>query len=103
MRDEKKRGEIMNHREAIHSLLKLTAFELLAFIKKSENKYPDRWVPAATIKNDLDLNFVAVPRKSRQYGEKGWLFAILSRMLEDNDLVDYKKEGSRSFYRSKQT
>lgn len=47
-------------------------------------------VPAAHIKNSLRLNFVAVPKAGKQYGEKGWLFAILARMLEDeNLLVDF--------------
>ena len=91
----------MDRKTAIHSLLKVTAFELLEFIKDSESAFEDRWVPAADIKNELELNFVAVPTAGEQYGEKGWLFAILARMLEDQGLVEYKKEGSRAFYRSK--
>lgn len=91
----------MDRKTAIHSLLNVIAFELLEFIKESEPSLEDRWVPAADIKNALGLNFVAVPREGEQYGEKGWLFAILARMLEDQGLVDYKKEGSRAFYRSK--
>ena len=38
-----------------------------------------------------------------QYGEKGWLFAILARMLENEDKVQYRKVGSRAFYRTKRT
>jgi hypothetical protein len=44
---------------------------------------------------------VAVPREGEQYGEKGWLFAILARMLEDEGLVEYRKDGNRAFYRSR--
>ncbi len=91
----------MDRKTAIHSLLHVISFELLEFIKDSESSFKDRWVPAADIKNALELNFVAVPKEGEQYGEKGWLFAILARMLEDQDLVEYKKEGNRSFYRSK--
>ncbi len=91
----------MDRKSAIHSLMNVIAFELHEFIKDSGKSYPDRWVPAADIKKVLELNFVAVPKEGEQYGEKGWLFGILARMLEDKGLVEYKKEGSRAFYRSK--
>jgi hypothetical protein len=91
----------MNRKTAIHALLKVIAFELLEFIRERESSFSDRWVPAADIKNDLELNFVAVPREGEQYGEKGWLFAILARMLEDEGLVEYRKDGNRAFYRSR--
>lgn len=92
----------MNRKDNIHKLLNDAALELFAFIKDSESKFmdQDRWVPAAEIKNNLDLNFVAVPSSGKQYGEKGWVFATLARMLEDKSLVEYKKMGSRAFYRS---
>jgi hypothetical protein len=91
----------MNRKDAIHRLLKVIAFELFEFIRELESSFEDRWVPAADIKNALELNFVAVPRENVQYGEKGWLFAILARMLEDEGLVEYKKEESRAFYRTR--
>lgn len=92
----------MNQKEKIHKLLNEAAMELLAFIKDSESKLKDqdRWVPAAEIKSKLDLNFVTVPRSGKQYGEKGWVFAALARLLEDKSLLEYKKLGSRAFYRS---
>ncbi len=63
----------MNRRDAIHKLLNEAALELLAFIKDSESKFrdQDRWIPAAKIKSDLQLNFITVPRSGKQYGEKG--------------------------------
>ena len=91
----------MDRKAAIHRLLKEAAVELLEFIKEQESSFDERWVPAADIKNALDLNFVAVPKKGKQYGEKGWLFATLARMLEDQSLVEYRKQDSRAFYRSK--
>jgi len=91
----------MNRKAAIHSLLGVIAFELLEFIRESESAHEDRWVAAADIKNKLELNFVAVPKEGEQYGEKGWLFAILARMLEDQELVEYRKDGNRAYYRSK--
>ena len=92
----------MTRKDTIHKLLNQAALELLAFIKESESKFKDQdhWVPAAEIKDNLDLNFVAVPRSGIQYGEKGWVFATLARMLEDKSLVEYKKMGSRAFYHS---
>ena len=93
----------MDRKTAIHSLLKIISYELQEYIKELEPSFEDRWVPAADIKNSLELNFVAVPRENIHYGEKCWLFAILARMLEDEGLVDYKKDGNRAFYRSKNT
>ena len=92
----------MTRKDTIHKLLNDAALELLAFIKESESKFKehDHWVPAAEIKEALDLNLVAVPRGGTQYGEKGWVFATLARMLEDKSLVEHKKIGSRAFYRS---
>ena len=92
----------MHQKETIHKLLNDAAQELLSFIKDSEShfKNEDRWVPAAEIKKNLGLNFIAVPKSSTQYGEKGWLFATLARMLEDQLLVEYQKIGTRAFYRS---
>lgn len=91
----------MDRKIAIHDLLRVIAFELLEFIKERESAFNDGWVPAADIRNELELNFVAVPIQGEQYGEKGWLFWILARMLEDQGLVEYRKEGNRAFYRTK--
>ena len=90
----------MDRKQNIHKHLDAITTEMLGFIKDNEPSFPDRWVPAAEIKRSLDLNFVAVPKQNTQYGQKGWLFAILARMLEDNNQVEFKKDGSRSFYRS---
>lgn len=91
----------MDRKTAIHSLLRVIAFELLEYIRECESSFEHRWVPAADIKNALELNFVAVPKQGEQYGEKGWFFAILARILEDQNLVEYRKEGSRAFYRTR--
>lgn len=92
----------MNRKENIHRLLQAASTELLAFICESEVQFSDDdfWVPASEIKNKLELNFVAVPNSGKQYGEKGWLFATLARMLEDQGLVEYQKIGPRAYYRS---
>ncbi len=90
----------MNHKEKIHGLLRECALEVLAFVREREPLHKDRWVPIVEVKDSLALNFVAVPKDSKQYGVKGWLFAILARMLEDNGELEYKREGSRSFCRS---
>ncbi|MER2510942.1 MAG: hypothetical protein ABTQ25_00725 [Nitrosomonas ureae] len=92
----------MTHKQNIHKLLNDAALEILAYIRECEPKFKDQdgWVPASEIKNALELNFVAVPRSGKQYGEKGWVFASLARMLEDQGLVEYLKSGSRAYYRS---
>jgi hypothetical protein len=93
----------VTRKDAMHGLIRVLAFELLQHIKEQEPAFTDRWVPTADIRNALDLNFVAVPRENKQYGEKGWLFAILARILEDERLIQYKKIGNRSYCRSKGT
>lgn len=94
--------KIMNREERIHQLLTETADEILAFIKESESAYPDRWMPAAEIKRKLGLNLPAVPKSNANQSDKGWLFGILARMLEDRSLIEFKKEiNRRSFYRSR--
>lgn len=90
----------MDRRKNIHELLNNIAAELLEYIKSEEQNFLDKWVPASDIKRSLDLNFVAVPKQNKQYGQKGWMFAILARMLEDNNQLEFRKVGPRSFYRS---
>ena len=90
----------MKHKNRIHELLRECALEVLSFVKERESVYQDRWVPIIEVKDSLALNFVAVPKDSKQYGVKGWLFAILARMLEDSGELEYKKVGTRSFCRS---
>jgi hypothetical protein len=89
-----------NAKERIHALIKEISDEVLRFIREHESSSNDRWVPAAQIKNDLELNFIAVPRANKQYGEKGWLFAIIARLLEDQKLIEYKKSQGKAYYRS---
>lgn len=90
----------MNRKENIHHLIKKISMEVLGFIKEEESQFIDRWVPTAHIKNSLELGFAAVPKANKQYGEKGWLFAIIARILEDQHLIEYKKSGSRAFCRT---
>jgi hypothetical protein len=91
----------LESRTRIHQHIDAAALELLEFIKLSERSYDDGWVPACDIKRKLDLNLVAVPiANAVDRGPKGWLFATLARLLEDRGLVEYRKSGSRAFYRS---
>ncbi len=91
----------MDRKETIQILIIKVSDEVFGFIKEEESRYEDRWVPAAHIKNSLELNFVAVPKNNKQYGKKGWFFAIIVRILEDQNLIEYKKSGNRSYYRTK--
>jgi hypothetical protein len=92
----------VSRKQAIHHLLNDAALELLAFIEERQPHFKSQecWVPAAELKRELELNFVAVPKEGKQYGEKGWVFASLMRMLEDQGLVEYRKSGSRAYCRS---
>lgn len=90
----------MDHKHQIHRHIQAAADELLAYVSSSGSSYADRWVPATQIKDALALNFVATPQKGNQYGPKGWLFAILARLLEDQGRLEHRKTGSRSYYRA---
>lgn len=90
----------MDAKERIHGLLKEMSMEVLNYIRSQEASAKDRWVPAAQVRSKLELNFVAVPKNNKQYGEKGWLFAIIARLLEDQDLIEYKKIDGKAYCRT---
>jgi hypothetical protein len=90
----------MDRKKRIHDLLSKMADDLLGYIKEQELFYQDRWVPSVYIKKELNLNLVCVPKNNKQYGEKGWLLAILARMLEDQGRIEHHKVGNRAFFRS---
>ena len=91
----------MDYKRRIHGHIQAAADEMLAFVRSSESSHQERWVPAVQIKDALELNFVAVPQHGNQYGPKGWLFAILARILEDQGRLEHRKIGSRAFFRSR--
>ena len=91
----------MNHKQRMHALLKECCDVLHAYIASTEADYPERWVPAAQLKQDLELNFDAYPAGGEQHGKTGWCFAILARMLEDANRIEYKKVGARSYCRTR--
>jgi hypothetical protein len=93
-------GDSMNHKAEIHAHIQKCADVLLDHIRQAGATYPDRWVPAAEIKNALEINFVAVPKANTPRGEKGWFFATLARILEDQGRLEYERRGSRSYCRS---
>ena len=90
----------MMDKEDVQRLLDELCAVVLSFIKERESLHTERWVPAVEIKRSLALDRVPYPRASGQNDPKGWLFAILARQLEDRELIEYKREGSRSFCRS---
>ena len=91
----------MDTKTKVHDLIREMTDEIYDFIKKQENTYKDSWVPAVDIKKKLEINFVCVPKDNKQYGEKGWLFAIIARILEDENRVEYKKVNKKAFYKTK--
>jgi len=91
----------MSRKDTIQRLLDETAIEIFGHIKDSEPSYPERWVPAANIKDELGLKLPSYPQKNKINNETGWLFGTLARILEDKGLVEFRKANNRSFYRSK--
>ena len=95
-----RRGENVSYRAKVDDLFDAMAGEVCSFIKDSESGFPKGWVPAAYIKDQLDLNKSSYPQSNKIDNKTGWLFATLARHLEDQGKVKFRKEGSRSFYKS---
>ena len=74
--------------------------EVLVFIKESESGFTERWVPATYIKDQLDLKMSAYPQGNKIDNKTGWLFSTIARFLQDKNRVEYKNNGTRSFYRT---
>ncbi len=91
----------MKRKDKVQSLIQQLANEIYEFIKEKESDVKEGWVPTATVKNELDLNFVCVPKDNKQYGPKGWGFAAIARILEDQDRIIYKKVGNNSYCKTK--
>ena len=75
---------------------------MLEYIRERGSFYTNRWVPATHIKDELDLKVLCYPKDGKQHGKQGWLFSILARMLEEEDLLEYKMVGKHAYYRSVQ-
>ncbi len=71
----------MDRKKKNHDLLSKIADQVFEYIKKKGELYSGGSVPSVRIKKALGLNFFCVPKNNKQYGEKGWLIAILARML----------------------
>ncbi len=54
-----------SRKDTIHSHVESIAMEVLGHIKDKEGHFQDRWVPSVEIKNDLELNYVAVPKSNK--------------------------------------
>ena len=93
-------GSGVDRKQRIHELLAEVSHEVLEYIKEIETSYSHRWVPSVDVKMALQLNFDCVPKNNKQFGQKGWLLAILARILEDKGLIEYHKIGNRAFLRS---
>jgi len=89
----------MSHKQKVHEFFSLMSNEVLAFIKESESGFPEGWVPATYIKDQLELKLSSYPQSNKIDNKTGWLFAIIARYLEDNKSLTFKKDGSRSYYK----
>lgn len=91
----------MSAKEEIHELLLACCDQVLTYIQEREPLHADRWVPATEVNEGLAINFSSVPKGSTQpSGNKGWLFATLARMLEEQERLEYQNVRGRSYYRS---
>ena len=65
----------MSHRENVEKLFDAMADEVCQFIKVSESGFSEGWVPAAYIKEQLDLKKSSYPQTNEIDNNTGWLFA----------------------------
>lgn len=93
-------GEAVNHKARVAELFDAMATEVVSYIKESESGVPEGWVPAAYIKDQLDLKKSSYPQTNQIDNKTGWLFATIVRHLEDRGKVTFKKAGSRSYYKT---
>jgi len=93
----------MGHKRKVHELFGLMSVEVLSYIRSVENDFTGGWVPAIYIKDQLGLKMSAYPQGNKIDNETGWLFSTIARYLQDKNQVDYKKVGSRAFYKSRKT
>ena len=91
----------MNHKIKVHGLFSQMADEVFSFIKESESEFTKNWVPATYIKEQLGLNMSAYPQGNKIDNKTGWLFATIARFLQDQNRIDFKKVGNRSYYKSR--
>lgn len=91
----------MNRRENINRHIDAIAEEIFEHIKENQSKFPDRWMPAIEIKEELDLKRNTYPMGNKINQKGSWLFNIMARILEEKDKVEYKKEDGRAYYRVK--
>lgn len=95
-------GSQMVGKRRIHELLNEAAFEILNFIKEYEGAFSERWIPDTFIRNQLDLNIAPYQKKGIISCYAGCFFAVLMRVLEERNLVEYQIRNNLIFYRSKQ-
>jgi hypothetical protein len=90
----------VNHKQKIDELFNLMCDEVCSYIKSEESGFNEGWVPATHIKDQLDLKKSSYPQSNEIDNKTGWLFATIARQLEDKNKVVFKKDGSRSFYKT---
>lgn len=90
----------VEEKNQIDQLFNKMAEQVLSFIVKSESGFSEGWVPAAFIKQQLNLTKNAYPQGNKTDNKTGWFFATLSRHLQDQNKVEFKKNGSLSYYKS---
>lgn len=90
----------MEEKKQIDQLFNEMATQVLSFIAKSESGFNEGWVPAVFIKQQLNLIKNAYPQGNKTDNKTGWFFATLVRHLQDQNKVEFKKIGSRSYYKS---
>ena len=84
----------------IQLLLRDCCNEVFTYIEQRQSLYADGLVPATDVNEGLGINFSAVPKQSKDpNGQRGWLLATLTRMLEDEGRLELHKKGNRTFFK----
>lgn len=88
----------MSHKQNVKRLFHELASEVHLFTASSESGFPERWVPATYIKDQLGLAKNAYTLGNVIDNKTCWLFSTIVRHLQEKSMVEYRKVGSRAFY-----
>lgn len=89
----------MERKTSVHAAVNAIAREVLLFINDTARADAGGWVARADICDALDLHYPATPKNGHRRVDDGELFAVIARLLEDKELLEYRNDGDRAYYR----
>jgi len=93
----------MDRKTSVHASVNAIAREVLLFVGDAARAEAGGWVARADICDALGLRYPAAPKNGDQprnrCDDAGELFAVIARLLEDKELLEYRNDRGRAYYR----